>query len=268
MLSNFFTRKGEFSYLFLIMLNFFLILIFSCSKESKNPVKEEFDDVFTKSYDQEGVIRVESGLKVVGNQVVIRFSEEVDPESAELTIINSGGELVGQIPALGLFQAEYNFHNEEELNNKIDELSEMGNIELVSYNAIVEKRDLLSVKPYCKKDFDNHELPEDQSAPYREIEFFPAIPLMGHVRENMTLSEVVIGIFDNQIELNLTREFDNTSIKEKHTFPEANLAYTNHGTKVAGVIAADNDDGAINGIASTLIEDKLKVYAYNNNNSS
>ncbi|MFP4548681.1 MAG: hypothetical protein ACLFQM_11165 [Fidelibacterota bacterium] len=150
-MSKLFIRKARISYLFTMILILSFILFSSCSKDTKNPVKEEYEDVYTKAYDQEKVIRVESGLKVVGNQVVIRFSEEIDPESAEMTIINSGGELVGQIPALGLFQAEYNFHNEEELNDKIDELFEMDNIELVSYNAIVEKRDLFSGKPYCIK---------------------------------------------------------------------------------------------------------------------
>ncbi len=268
MLSKFFIEKARISYLFTMVLILSLILFSFCSKDTKNPVKEEYEDVYTKAYDQEKVIRVESGLKVVGNQVVIRFSEDVEPESAELTIINSSGELVGQIPALGLFQAEYAFHNEQELNDKIDELSEMDNIELVSYNAIAERRDLLSVKPYCKKNFDNHKLPEDQSVAYREIEFFPAIPLMGHVRKNMNLSEVVIGIFDCKIEQNKTREFDDVTVKVKDTAPNANLAYTEHATQIAGVIAADNGDGGVNGIASTLIEDKLKVYSYNNNNAS
>ena len=253
----------------ILFLTIFIFFSFKgCTKDSKNPIiDDDQNSVFTKAPDSTKVITIETSsggkLRVMGNNVLIKVdSENVDNEIVKSIIEETEGELVGQIPMLGIYQAEYRFSTSSELEAMIGTLNAYSEVEFATYNALAKNRNILHDKEYCNKDYDNHNINNDLQHNFEDMEYYLAIPLMGLVREHMTLNKVTVAIFDSRIEVDRTKEFNDVTIIDymhlNNTAPPPPQPYT-HGTQVAGVIAADNKDGGINGIASSLIGNKLEL---------
>lgn len=239
-----------------------------CTKDSKNPIIEDEEDnqttVFFKESEPEDVITIETStggeLNVIGNNVLISVDPgNIDPDGIKTIIEETGGELVGQFPAIGMYQAEYPFSTETELMSMIDTLNNYSEIEFATYNAIGSFLDTQHSEDYCNRDYDNYKLDVDKNRFFEDMEYYLAVPLMGLVSEHMTLSKVKVLVLDSKIAEDITNEFDNVKWIEHTSSPDENKFSFAHGTMVAGTIAADNKDGGVNGIASSLINDKLEL---------
>lgn len=253
-------------------LTILLLLIFyiGCTKESKNPIIEDEDNqttVFFKSSEPEDIITIETStggeLSVIGNNVLISVEpENIDAGGIKSIIEETGGELVGQFPAIGMYQAEYPFSTETELMSMIDTLNNYSEVEFATYNALINFPNAQHSKDYCNRDYDNHKLDGDKNRFFEDMEYYLAVPLMGLVREHMTLSKVKVLVIDSMVETQRTKEFDGVTPLPTYTNPitiDLSKHKFVHGTMVAGTIAADNKDGGVNGIASSLIIDKLEL---------
>lgn len=264
------SSKSDINYSIILLLILFLSYFSfkGCTKDSENPIiDDDQNSIFTKAPDPTKVITIETSnggkLRVIGNNVLIKVdSEKVDSETIKSIIEETGGELVGQIPMLGIYQAEYPFSTASELEAMIDALNTYSEVELTTYNAVAKNRNILHDKEYCNRDYDNHNINNDINHNFEDIEYYSAVPIMGFVREHMTLNKVTVAVFDSRIETGLTKEFDDVNIVDyihlNNNAPPPPQPYS-HGTHVAGVIAADNKDGGVNGIASSLIKDKLEL---------
>lgn len=256
------------AYSIILFLTIFMFFSFKgCTKESKNPIIEDDNDqttVFFKDYEDEDIITIETStggeLSVIGNNVLISVDpENIDPDGIETIIEETGGELVGQFPAIGMYQAEYPFSTENKLMDIINTLNNYSEIEFATYNSIGSFLNTQHPKDYCNRSYDNHKLDVDKNRFFYEIEYYLAVPLMGLVREHMTLSKVKVLVIDSKIAEEITKEFDDVKWIEHTSSADENKFAFAHGTMVAGTIAADNKDGGVNGIASSLINDKLEL---------
>lgn len=267
MLINIFKNNPKPSLITFLTILLLLIFYIGCTKESKNPIIEDDEDqttVFFKDYEDEDIITIETStggeLSVIGNNVLISVDHEsVDTDGINAIIEETGGELVGQFPAIGMYQAEYPFSTETELMSMIETLNNYSEIEFATYNAIGSFLNTYHSKDYCNGDYDNHKLNVVKKRFFEDMEYYLAVPLMGLVREHMTLSKVKVIVIDSKIAEEATKEFDDVKwIEHTSSADENKFAFT-HGTMVAGTIAADNKDGGVNGIASSLINDKLEL---------
>ena len=82
-------------------------------------------------------------------------------------------------------------------------LNTYSEVELATYNAVAKNRDILHDKEYCNKEYDNHKLSDNDMCNFEDMEYYLAIPLMGLVREHMTLNKVTVAVFDSRIETGL-----------------------------------------------------------------
>lgn len=266
---HFKNSKSEINYSIILLLILFLSFFSfkGCTKESKNPIIDDEDDqstVFFKDSEDEDVITIETStggkLSVIGNNVLISVDpEKVDPDGMKAIIEETGGELVGQFPAIGMYQAEYPFSTGTELMSMINNLNNYSEIEFATYNALGSLLNTQHSKDYCNRNYDNHELDEVKDRFFDEMEYYSAVPIMGFVREHMTLSKVKVLVHDSMIAEEITKEFDDVKWIELTSSADENKYTSAHGTMVAGTIAADNKDGGVNGIASSLINDKLEL---------
>lgn len=238
-----------------------------CTKDSKNPIIEDEEDqttVFFKNSEPEDVITIETStggeLNVIGNNVLISVDPgNIDPDGIKTIIEETGGELVGQFPAIGMYQAEYPFSTETELMSMIGTLNNYSEVIHATYNALGSFLDTQHSEDYCNKSYDNHKLDEVKTRFFEDTEYYLTVPLMGLVREHMTLSKVKVLVIDTGIEVGLTKEFDDIITTQIHSIDAPDKFWYSHGTRVAGVIAADNKDGGVNGITSSLIGDRLEL---------
>ena len=109
-------------YLIILFITIFMFVSFKgCTKDSKNPIiDDDRVEIFTKAPDPTKVITIITStggeLNVIGNNVLLKVdSENVDIEIVKSIIEDTEGELVGQIPVLGIYQAEYQFSTSSEL---------------------------------------------------------------------------------------------------------------------------------------------------------
>ncbi len=267
MLINTFKNNPKLPLITFLTMLLLLIFYIGCTKESKNPIIEDEDDqstVFFKDSEPEDVITIETStggeLSVIGNNILISVvNESVDIDGIKTIIEETGGELVGQFPAIGMFQAEYPFSTGTELVSMINVLNNYSEVEFATYNAIGKLLNAQHAKDYCNKDYDNHKLDVDKNRFFEDMEYYLAVPLMGFVSEHMTLGKVKVQVLDSKIAEDITKEFDDgTWIEHTSSTDESKFAFA-HGTMVAGTISADNKDGGVNGIASSLINDKLEL---------
>lgn len=259
---------GNPTYPIIFLLTIFMFFSFKgCTKDSKNPIIEDEEDqttVFFKNSEPEDIITIETStggeLNVIGNNVLISVDpENIDPDGIKAIIEETGGELVGQFPAIGMYQAEYPFSTETELMSMIGTLNNYSEVIHATYNALGSFLDTQHSEDYCNRNYDNHELDDVKNQFFDEMEYYLAVPLMGLVREHMTLSKVKVLVIDTGIEVGLTKEFDDIITTQIHSISEPDKFWYSHGTRVAGVIAADNKDGGVNGITSSLIGDRLEL---------
>lgn len=259
---------GNPTYSIIFLLTIFMFFSFKgCTKDSKNPIIEDEEDqttVFFKGSDSEDIITIETStggeLSVIGNNILISVDHEsVDTDEIRAIIEETGGELVGQFPAIGMYQAEYPFSTGTELMSMINNLNNYSEIEFATYNALGSLLNTQHSKDYCNRNYDNHELNKAKDRFFDEMEYYSAVPIMGFVREHMTLSKVKVLVHDSMIAEEITKEFDDVKWIELTSSADENKYTSAHGTMVAGTIAADNKDGGVNGIASSLINDKLEL---------
>ena len=242
-------------------------------------------DIYTKDPDPQYIMDVtftyEDGTshdrEVPVNQIMVMFDEEVTPSEASsiLSTMTKNHRsvrlaLVGQIPDLGVYQLEIINKNTDPqmaidtLNQVIEDLRGYERVDSVTYNELM--------KPYfAENDDDNTDFFFDDRCPFATLDYYQAIPIFDEVLPHLTLSPVTVAVIDSGIDLS-TGQFDDIQS------PESRFQYRDlgaplaaptdsdpviHGTCVASLIAADNGDGLINGIALRVLQDNLSLIVVN-----
>ena len=267
MLTSVLNNFSRFSRLFLLIILIAILPIFSCTEEPNNPIGDDndnSDEVYFKETDSDKTITVTTSTggdkKVVGNNIIISVdSGAVDRDRVKSIIEETGGELVGQFKNIGMYQAEYPFWTETELTEMINTLNQYIEIKFASYNSISTLFSIKHEKGYCNRGYDSHLLDIEKNRFYNDMEYFLTVPLMGLAKEHISLSKVTVMVLDRMIEESITKEFDDTKWIEYTTPADMEKFSSVHGTMVAGTIMADNMDGGVNGIASSLIGDNLEL---------
>ena len=241
-------------------------------------------EIFTKTPDAAAILEQDTGsgkiLKLPLNIILFMFDDTVDKNGAGTIIKDLGGTLVGQIPDLGIYQGEFaDLATLTALDTKIDaiELQHIAGLLAVTYDAYpdpfydTEERDAGGTeasltrenKPAMEKCSimdDNMWLELEQRCPLENPEYYNLSVIMEELSKYITLNKVRVGVMDTGVNQKYG-EFDDITIMNTDS-PGTVAVDTDpkmHGTKVAGIIAADNDGQGINGIASKVLGKKLVI---------
>ena len=166
------------------------------------------------------------------------------------------GEVVGQNIGLGLYQIRLPTDTLSELDAAIETANADEVVDVAGYDLQPQTRDAV-----CPAPSDVQNLKDHDRCPFDETDFYLTTTIVDHLRSEMTLSMVMVGVVDTGLNVG-NGEFDKASIGNAHQMggvPSKMIDIEGHGTQVAGVITADDDDGGTNGMASRLLKDRLWV---------
>jgi subtilisin family serine protease len=224
----------------------------------------------------ETVATADGDLIVPVNLIVFVFDDTVTRDGAEALIEAQGGVLTGQIPDLGIYQAEFaGLASLAELDAKLAEIEAqaISGLVAVSYDAFSEPleagvpdeefdRETTPTLDNCQVFDDNMWLGPRNRCPLENAEYFQLIAIMNELKDEIAFHTVRVGVMDTGLQQNYG-EFDDITVINidapgtPATDPDTGI----HGTKVAGIIAADDDGQGMNGIASKVLGRKLVLGA-------
>jgi subtilisin family serine protease len=217
------------------------------------------------------------------------FDDTVSENDADAIITGLGGTTVGKVPLFGIYQGEFGeLTTLAALDAKIDAIEAQGisGLTAVTYDAFPDQFDdpelrsggatepLLSTDTSpamenCSVMDDNMWLGKISRCPLENPEYYQLIVVMEELKKTITLNKVKIGIMDTGVNQNYG-EFDDIGFV--NTDAPGDIAVDTdakmHGTKVASIIAADDDGEGINGIASKVLGNKLTLGVATNNKTT
>ena len=214
-------------------------------------------EIFAQAPDPELVLEVPAhpGLRAAVNQMLVVLAEGADASAAERVATAVGGEVVGQVPGLGSYQLSVPTSTMVELQAAFATVAADADVAAAGYDFIAELR-------ACPHSSDLRELDPADRCPWEDPGYFALLDIFGEeVGENITLSNVAVAVIDSGIAIG-NGEFDEARIANVHNPGGVTTGMTDpvgHGTKVAGVITADDGDGGVSGIASRLLGEHLRV---------
>lgn len=265
----------------------YAILVMGCSGPapgSRGPVSNNGDDiadgvadVFVKDPAEAHMATLtgvnddgsEYTREVPDNQIVLMFEADVTRSEAGNTLsqmqsdlADTGLELVGQIPDVGIYQLEIRNDETEadaamtRLDTVCDALRGYEGVDAVGYNELLAGRAV-------ENDDDNSDITQSERCAFAVMDYYQAIPVFDQVMSHVNLSDVTVAIVDSSLWVECD-QFD--EILPRTQFPGQPDGVTpydwhlrKHGTNIAALIAGDNGDGMINGVALRVLGDRLHL---------
>ena len=243
--------------------------------EDDTPISE--DDIFIKDPVEQQVVTLtgvnddgsEYTREVPNNQIVLMFEADVTRSEAEDTLaqmqvdlVDMGLEVVGQIPDLGIYELEISNDETEpgaaiaRLDTVIDALGGYAGVVTVGYNELLTDRAV-------ENDDDNCDSTQSDRCAFAVIDYYQAILVFDRVIPYVNLSDVTVAVVDSNLWVE-SGQFD--EILPRTQFPGQPEGITpydwhlhKHGTNIAALIAADNGDGLVNGVALRVLGDRLHL---------
>jgi len=186
------------------------------------------------------------------DQMLLRVAPGTTRQAVSALAASLWGAVVGQIPVLDLYQIRLDgASSRNDLDAAIAQAQLDAAVLEASYNLITYGA------AQCPPITDLEGMALDDRCPFSDIGYYTAMTIFEAVRPSLSLSTVRVAVIDTGIEAG-NGEFDNVRILNLDS-PGSPIDVTHeHGTAVAGIVAADDDEG-VNGIASAFLRDRLQL---------
>ena len=218
-----------------------------------------------KTPDASVVVETDEWGTVPLNQLIIVFEDSVGKNEAKKTIEQLGGVIVGELDIINLYQIETEIGSKSELQGLIDTALSMSGVETAFPNVQIYGKD--SEGSHCTPLRDPVYSEPANSAHYKAIGMENAWRIIKG--SGVKLNNVNAGVLDssiysgsNEYKGKVKLSGDKTDEPEKNANDEIVSGGLNHGTMVTNVMAADDGNDGMVGIAAVL-GDKLSVNVKN-----
>ncbi len=202
-------------------------------------------DVFSTPVDLESVVQHHLNEVPPDELIVVLEDGDIQPILDAL-----GGTLLGQIPALNAYQVALPTATLPELEAAQALAASLPGVSGASWNSIQEWH---SSPGYCLLEDDNHQnLTGPERCGYSDIGYYQAARILKKLAEHMTLSPVKVAVVDSGLQKDFGA-FDDVYVLNLADPNREPIDNHGHGTRVSGIIAADDGDGSTNGIASQVL---------------
>ena len=212
-------------------------------------------DIYVADVDPDFVLSMAVGLEDTpdiqfpANQLIAILYAGSPRSEAERVAELVGGTIVGQVPSQDYYQIELSTSTQAELDAALAIVQADDMVEEASYNLMVEQA---TVCPSPCDLWDQLYLTDDRCAFY-DIDYYSAITIFDQIRDELFFYPVIVAVVDTGIQAE-NGEFDEVTVINLNDPDNAATDTYTHGTKVASLIAADDDGAGINGIASRFLE--------------
>ena len=192
----------------------------------------------------------ETGISYVNDIVLIFFELDATQEQIDQAIASTGGTVVGSLPVINQYQVQVEASTLQELQNRCERLNEMDGVVQASYDPVVpigETR--TSNDPWPDVEIENGKnnsfwswvtgifQKQEEEQPKDKTWWLDAIHAQGAWEYNDQLSSVRIGVLDMGFDTN------HEDLKNKINFVNDFNIPDSHGTRCAGIIGAEANNG-------------------------
>lgn len=193
-------------------------------------------------------------VRIAADQLVVTLKPGKTPADARsLADFLGGAAVIGQVPRQRVYQLRVTARGKEELDALLTRARSHPDVHRAGYNSLVKFQS-------CPAQSDNHRYIHGRHrCAFEDIEYYTALTLFDAARDNLTLSPVGVAVLDTGLSQS-NSEFMGLNIinlDEPGTPLMDDTTY--HGTQVTGLIAANDDNYRINGIASRFLERNLTI---------
>ncbi len=206
--------------------------------------------VFAAEVDLDATLPLRLG-EVVPDQVIV----VLEPDAELQPVLDAlGATRVGQIPDLRAYQLRLPTDTLPELEAARDAADGMAGVEGAALNFI---QDWHAAPGYCLLEDDNSlNVAGPNRCGFSDIGYYQAARILQKLAEHHTLSPVKVAVVDSGLQLDFGA-FDDVYVLNLENPAAEPTDNHGHGTRVSGVIAADDGDGSTNGIASIVLGRRL-----------
>jgi subtilisin family serine protease len=162
-----------------------------------------------------------------------------------------GGQVVGQVPGWGFYQLKLPTRTKEALDAALTQARADPAVAVAGYDLPTAGK-----AAACPPDSDNERLTGDDRCPFAHAEYYAALTLWEALRPSTHL--VKVAVIDSGL-APACGEFNDTSVLNLDSPRNPPRDSTGHGTRVASLIAADDNQFVINGVASRFLGSDLAL---------
>ena len=192
------------------------------------------------------------GLQAPVDHMIVILEQGETRATAERLSAGAMGELVGAAEDIGFYQLRLSTRTMVELEAAIATVGADPAVRSAGYDFLVQWR-------ACPAAADVIALDTPEFCPWDDSEFAEALTAFEEM--DLDLSNVAVGVIDTGIQRD-NGEFDDVRLADAtaaHGSASGLVDMNGHGTRVAGIIAADDGDGGVNGIASRFLGPRLQL---------
>ncbi len=203
-------------------------------------------DVFALDFDVADVIDI-ADSQAPADQLIVHLEPAADLPSI-LTSLSA--TVVGQIPRIHAYQLQIPSTDATTLQAAIDAAILLPGVLGAAWNDV---GDWNQQAGYCLMEDDNTQnLAGSRRCGFSDVGYYQASRILQEVAQHLTLSPVRVAVVDTGLQYDFGQhdDFFVVNLDDPSREPFDNHG---HGTRVSGIIAADDGDGATNGIASAVL---------------
>ncbi len=192
------------------------------------------------------------GNEVAADQLIV----VLDQGAALQPVLDAlGASLLGQIPRLNAYQLGLGTATVVDLEAAWTAATALPEVAGATWNVVQDLDD----SPYCLLDDDNTKNVQSVNrCPLRDVQYYAAARILREIGDRMVLSPVKVAVVDSGLQLDFGAHDDVHVLNLDNPSAEP-IDNNGHGTRVSGIIAADDGDGSTNGIASIVLGSRIAL---------
>ena len=191
------------------------------------------------------------GGLVAANQVLVMLDEAADEATRQAVITALGATVVGEVPSVSVLQLAIDAPEEAALIAAVETARTLPGVVAAIPNRILTTED-------CVFSPDNEALSSSARCAAEDVGWYRLDLMAPTLREEAPPSRVRVAVLDTGLDPT-SGQFDDVPLFNLAHPGEPLLDTFGHGTRVAGLIAADDHDGGTSGMASTVLGGALEL---------
>lgn len=210
-------------------------------------------DIFVATLDEADAVDLR-GTPVFPDQVLVAVEEGTDPDTVVAAL---GGTLIGAIPDLGFYEIRLPTSDLPALDAALDAAAALPGVLGVAKNALEDWYQ--DDDNTCLIHDDNlDEVAREHRCPFTDVQAYSATTVLREVAKHRELTDVRVAVVDSGLQYDFG-QFDDVDVLNLLAPADRPTDTNGHGTRVAGLIAADNHDGNTNGLATAIVDDHIEL---------